>query len=240
MECKQLSDLKIKIFADGANKPEMLEMYANPFIQGLTTNPTLMREAGIQDYSAFAQDMLALIKDKPISFEVFADDFLEMERQAHEIANWGDNVYVKIPITNTQQKPSYPLIAKLATQRIKMNITAVMTLGQVRELLNHLTPELPSYISIFAGRIADTGRDPIPLIKQAVTLCQRLESCEIIWASPREFLNIFQADECGCHIITVKNAMLQKMGLIGYDLEQYSLDTIKMFYDDAKLAGYWL
>jgi transaldolase len=235
---KNVNDLTIQIFADGADKTGMLEMYAKPFIKGLTTNPTLMKKAGIADYRAFAKDMLTIIKDKPISFEVFSDDFREMERQALEIASWGENVYVKIPVTNTQQTPAYDLIEKLSSRQVKLNVTAIMTLSQVRDVVAALHPETPSYVSVFAGRIADTGRDPVPLMTEAVNLLRVNPKAELIWASPRELLNIFQADEIGCHIITVTNDILKKLDLVGYDLDTYSLDTVKMFYHDALVAGY--
>lgn len=235
---KTVNDLKVKIFADGADKAGMLEMYNKPFIKGLTTNPTLMNKAGISEYSVFAKDILSIIKDKSLSFEVFSDDFDEMERQALEIASWGDNVYVKIPITNTKQESSCPLIKRLVSKNVKLNITAMMTLDQVRDVLAVLSPDVPSYISIFAGRIADTGYDPVPLMREAVTLIKINPKAELIWASPRELLNIFQADEIGCQIITVTNDILKKLALVGYDLDQYSLDTVKMFYKDAQSAGF--
>ena len=237
---KKLEQLSIKIFADGADKAGMFEMNAKPYIKGLTTNPTLMHKAGIQNYKAFAQDVLAEIKDKPISFEVFTDDFAEMERQAHEIASWGDNIYIKIPVTNTQQQTSYALIKKLAAHKIKLNVTALMTLVQVRDVVDALDPHVPSYVSVFAGRIADTGRDPVPLMKTAVELLAVAPAAELIWASPRELLNIFQADEIGCHIITVTNDILKKLALLDYDLDAYSLDTVKMFYKDAVATGFEL
>ena len=237
---KTVEQLKIKIFADGADKASMIEMNAQPQIQGLTTNPTLMRKAGIRDYKAFAKEVLSVIKEKPISFEVFADDFIEMEHQAREIASWGDNVYIKIPVTNTRQEASYALIKKLANQNIKLNVTAIMTLSQVRDVVNSLNPHVPSYVSVFAGRIADTGRDPVPLMTAAIELLKIAPAAELIWASPRELLNIFQADEIGCHIITVTPDLLKKLSLVGYDLTHYSLDTVKMFYNDALAAGFSL
>lgn len=233
-----LAELKVRIFADGADKSGMVEMAKKPFIQGLTTNPTLMRKAGIADYRAFAIDVLKAIPDKPISFEVFSDEFDEMEKQAREIASWGHNVYVKIPITNTRREPAYRLIERLAKQNIKLNITAVMTLAQVRGVVKVLEPEVPSYVSVFAGRIADTGRDPVPLMAEAVKLLKVRPNAELIWASPRELLNIFQADAIGCHVITVTNDVLKKLDLVGKDLDDYSLDTVKMFFRDASSAGY--
>ena len=235
---KTINDLKVKIFADGADKKTMLDMYGRSYIQGLTTNPTLMKKAGISDYRAFCKDILSVIKDKPLSFEVFSDDFDEMERQAHEIASWGKNVYVKIPITNTKKETCFGLLAKLSKNEIKVNVTALMTLEQVKGVAEVLEPSVPSYVSVFAGRIADTGRDPLPLISAAVELLRKLPSSELIWASPRELLNIFQADEIGCQIITVTNDILNKLDKVGYDLEEYSLDTVKMFRSDAISAGY--
>ena len=237
---KTVEQLKVKIFADGADKADMLEMYEKPFIKGLTTNPTLMKKAGISDYRAFCKDILTSIKDKPLSFEVFSDDFLEMERQALEIASWGENVYVKIPVTNTKQEPCYALVKKLAEQKVKLNVTALMTLEQVRDVIASLNPDIPSYVSVFAGRVADTGIDPVPMMAKAVGMLKVAPAAELIWASPRELLNIFQADEVGCQVITVTNDILKKLSLVGYDLEQYSLDTVQMFYNDAVAAGYKL
>ncbi|MHB9097313.1 MAG: transaldolase [Syntrophales bacterium] len=237
---KKVEELKVKIFADGADKTGMLEMYAKPYIKGLTTNPTLMKKAGITDYRAFCKDILTSIKDKPLSFEVFSDDFAEMERQAMEIASWGENVYVKIPVTNTKKAACYSLVRKLASQKVKLNVTAIMTLAQVRDVLASLDPNVPSYISVFAGRIADTGRDPVPLMVGAVEILKAAPAAELIWASPRELLNIFQANEIGCHVITVTNDILKKLTLVSYDLDEYSLDTVKMFYNDAMAAGFQL
>ncbi len=233
-----LEDLKIKVFADGADKAGMLEMNANPFIKGLTTNPTLMRKAGISDYEAFARDILKDVTEKPLSLEVFSDDFDEMERQALKIASWAANVYVKIPITNTKREPSYNLIRKLAERGVKLNVTALMTLDQVRDTVASLVPSVPSYISVFAGRIADTGVDPLPLMTKSLEIMAKNPAAELIWASPRELLNIFQADSIGCHVITVTNDILKKLSLYRYDLSDYSLDTVKMFYSDAVKAGY--
>jgi transaldolase len=237
---KTITDLQIKIFADGADKAGMLEMYNKPFIKGFTTNPTLMNRAGIKDYQAFAKDILRSIPDRPISFEVFSDDFAEMERQALEISSWGENVYVKIPITNSKQEPSYTLIKRLSSQKVKLNVTAIMTLVQIINLLSVLDARVPSYVSVFAGRIADTGRDPVPLMAAAVELLRVNPEAELIWASPRELLNIFQADAIGCQVITVTNDILKKLSLVGYDLNEYSLDTVKMFYNDALAAGFQL
>lgn len=235
---KKLKALKVKIFADGADKAGMLEMASKPFIKGLTTNPTLMRKAGITNYKCFALDVLKDIPKKAISFEVFSDDFAEMERQADEIASWGDNVYVKIPVTNTKREVAYHLIERLAKKKVKLNVTAIMTLAQVRDVVARLDPGVASYVSVFAGRIADTGRDPVPLMAAAVELLKTNSQAELIWASPRELLNIFQADAIGCQVITVTNDLLKKLELVGKDLDDYSLDTVKMFYVDAKAAGY--
>lgn len=237
---KEVKDLKVKIFADGADKVGMLEMYGKSYIKGLTTNPTLMKKAGIADYRAFCKDILTHIKDKPLSFEVFSDDFAEMERQAMEIASWGENVYVKIPVTNTKQETCYALVKKLGAQKVKMNVTAIMTLTQVLDVVAALNPTIPSYVSVFAGRIADTGRDPVPMMAAAAEMLKMAPAAELIWASPRELLNIFQADAIGCQVITVTNDILKKLSLVGYELEKYSLDTVKMFYADATSAGYKL
>jgi transaldolase len=233
-----IQKLKIKIFADGADLNSMLEMSQKPFIKGLTTNPTLMRKAGIQDYKKFALEVLENIKDKPISFEVFSDDFNEMRVQALEIASWADNVYVKIPVTNTKSESSAELIHDLSNQGVKINATALMTLDQVKTISNALNQNIPNYISIFAGRIADTGRDPVPIMTEAVAMLAKNHLTELIWASPRELLNVFQANEIGCHIITATSDILNKLKLVDYNLEKYSLDTVKMFYEDAKAASY--
>ena len=235
---KKINDLKVKIFADGADKTGMLEMASKSFIKGLTTNPTLMRKAGITSYKDFALDILSVVKDKPISFEVFSDDFNEMKRQALEIASWGENVYVKIPVMNTKKEPAYDLVSKLSDQNVKLNVTALMTNIQVKDVVERLNASVPSYISVFAGRVADTGIDPVPQMKSAVDIIRVNPKIELIWASPRELLNIFQADEIGCQIITVTNDVLKKLELIGKNLDEYSLDTVKMFYNDAKSAGY--
>ena len=237
---KTIDHLKVKIFADGALKNEMLDMHQKTFIKGLTTNPTLMNKAGIKDYRAFCKDILTVIKDKPLSFEVFSDDFSDMERQALEIASWGDNVYVKIPITNTKGESCYALVKKLVDKKVKLNITAMMTLDQVSNVVSVLDKDVAAYISIFAGRIADTGRDPIPMMQSALDMMKAKPLSELIWASPRELLNIFQADQIGCHIITVTHDILKKLALVDYDLDKYSLDTVKMFYNDAVVAGYKL
>jgi len=235
-----IQQLHVKIFADGADKAGMLEMASRPYIAGLTTNPTLMRKAGVADYRAFAREIVNAIPDRPLSFEVFSDDFAEMERQAHEIASWGAQVYVKIPVTNTRGEPAYGLVRRLSKAGVKLNVTALMTLAQVRDVSAALIGNVSSYISVFAGRVADTGRDPVPLMAAAVELIQPYPEQELIWASPRELLNIFQADAIGCHIITVTNDVLNKLSLVGKDLADYSLDTVKMFYRDAQQAGYKL
>jgi transaldolase len=233
-------NLKVKLFADGADRAGMLEMYAKPYIQGFTTNPTLMRKAGITDYRAFARDILQAIPDRPISFEVFTDEFDEMERQAREISSWGSNVYTKIPITNTRGEASREVIRRLSQSGIRLNITALLTLEQVRTTVEDVRGGGPCYISVFGGRIADTGRDPIPLMAAAVQLLTLAPNAELIWASPRELLNIFQADAIGCHVITVTNDILKKLSLVSRELAQMSLDTVRMFYNDAQQAGFKL
>ncbi len=235
-----LTRLKVRLFADGADKAGMLEMYRNPHIQGFTTNPTLMRKAGITNYTAFAREILEAIPDRPISLEVFADDFEDMERQARMIAGWGTNVYVKIPITNTRQESSIPLVESLSQAGIKVNVTALMTLGQVRAVSTAIQGGAPACVSVFAGRIADTGRDPVPMMAAAVELLSDNPNAELIWASPRELLNVFQADSIGCHIITATNDILKKLSLVGKDLNSYSLDTVKMFHGDAMASGFSL
>ncbi len=237
---KTLGELHIKIFADGAERESMMALAANPLIKGFTTNPTLMCKAGITDYASFARDIASAIKDRPLSFEVFSDDFAEMERQARIIASWGKNVYVKIPITNTQREPSYALIKRLASDGIQLNVTAVFTIAQVEGTIAALSPDVPAIISIFAGRIADTGRDPLPLMKEAKALLASFPRFELLWASPREFLNIFHAEEAGADIITVTPDLLKKAEKIGYSLDDFSVETVKMFYDDGKKAGFVL
>lgn len=236
----RIEELKIKIFADGADRAGMLEMYAKSYIRGFTTNPTLMRKAGITDYRAFARDILQAIPDRPISFEVFSDEFKEMERQAQEIAGWAPNVYVKIPITNSRGEVSNALVSRLTQGGVKVNVTAMMTLAQVREMAERLQGGAPSYVSVFAGRIADSGRDPVPIMAAAVELLRPVPNAELLWCSPRELLNIFQADAIGCHIITVTNDILRKLDNVGKDLDEFSLDTVKMFREDAVRAGYRL
>jgi transaldolase len=233
--------LSVKIFADGADLAGMLELYRKPYIKGFTTNPTLMRKAGISDYRGFARDVLAAIPDRPISFEVFSDEFPEMERQASEIANWGANVYVKIPVTNTRGESAAPLVRRLSHRGVKLNVTALLPLEQVREIVAALAGGAPSCISVFAGRMADTGVDPVPVMREALTILRNsAPKSELIWASPRELLNIFQADAIGCHIITVTHDILKKLSLVGRDLKDYSLDTVKMFHADAEHAGFAL
>jgi transaldolase len=230
--------LRVKIFADGAEKAGILEMYSNPLIAGFTTNPTLMRKAGIKDYEGFARDILSVIHDRPISFEVFSDEFIEMEHQARAIASWGDNVYVKIPITNTKGASSVELIKKLTSVGVKINVTAMMTKSQVEMVVPILAKGQGSYVSVFAGRIADSGRDPIPMMKEIVVYLKKYPKVELIWASPRELLNLFHADQIGCHIITMTNDLLKKIPLIGKDLNEFSIETVRMFYNDAVSAGY--
>lgn len=237
---KRVEELTVKIFADGAEKAGMLEMYAKPYIKGFTTNPTLMHKAGLTDYRAFAREIVEAIPDRPISFEVFSDEFGDMERQAREIATWGDNVYVKIPVTNTRREPAYDLVRRLSNEGIKLNITAIMTVDQVSNVVEAVKEGAPSCISVFAGRIADTGRDPVPLMAECVDILKAAPAAELIWASPRELLNIMQADGIGCHIITVTNDILKKLTLVGKDLSDYSLDTVKMFFDDGRKAGFTL
>jgi transaldolase len=218
----------------------MLELYRQPYIRGFTTNPTLMRKAGVTDYERFALEILQHIPDRPISFEVFADDELEMERQAHKIARWASNVYVKIPVTNTRGEPMYDLIRRLSADGIHVNATALLALDQVRHVAKALKGGAPAYISVFAGRVADTGRDPVPLMKSALELMAPAPNAQLVWASPRELLNIFQADEIGCHIITVTSDVLKKISLIGKDLHEFSLETVRMFHDDAARSRYTL
>lgn len=237
---KTLEALKVKIFADGAEMEGILALYRNPLITGFTTNPTLMAKIGIPDYEKFSREMLEHISDRPISFEVFSDEFDEMERQARKIASWGKNVYVKIPVTNTRRESSAALIQKLAADGVQLNVTALMTLEQVDWVSKALKDHAPSYISVFAGRIADTGRDPMPMMKEAVEMMSVYKTQELIWASPRELLNVFHADEVGCHVITVTHDILKKLALVGKDLDEYSLDTVKMFRDDAVKAGFRL
>ncbi len=234
-----LLNLKVKVFADGADKPGMLTLYANSLIKGLTTNPTLMKKAGITDYESFAKEILRHIKDKPISFEVFSDEFAEMRRQALKIAAWQNNVYVKIPITNTRGESSLGLVRDLAKEGVRLNVTAILTLDQVRGVAEALNPAVPAVVSVFAGRIADTGVDPEPLMRASGCLLQSQPKAELLWASVREVLNIFQAEACGCQIITVPHDIINKaMKMVGAELSLISLDTVKMFAQDAAAAGF--
>ena len=234
-----LQKLSVKLFADGADKAGILSLNANPLIQGMTTNPTLMRKAGISDYEAFAKEILQSVTTKPISFEVFSDEFAEMKRQALKIAAWGRNVYVKIPITNTRSESTLPLIQELGAQGVQLNITAILTLDQVRGVSEALNPLVPSVVSVFAGRIADTGVDPEPLMRASGALLHNQPKAELLWASVREVLNIFQADTCGCKIVTVPHDILSKaIKMTGLDLAALSLDTVKMFATDAQAAGF--
>jgi transaldolase len=236
-----LSDLKVQIYADGADKAGILDLYAKPYIKGLTTNPTLMNKAGIKDYEAFARDILQTVTAKPISLEVFSDDFSEMKRQALKIAGWGKNVYVKIPITNSRGESSIPLIRELAQQKVQLNITAILTLAQVRDVAAALNPAIPSVVSVFAGRIADTGVDPMPLMRECRALLKCQPKAELLWASVREVINILQAEACGCDIVTVQHDILAKAAkLLGMDLTALSLDTVQMFARDAAAAGFKL
>ncbi len=237
---KTVDQLKVKIFADGADKAGMLEMYRKPFVKGFTTNPTLMRKAGVSDYETFAKDIIAAIPDRSISFEVFADDFTEMERQARRIAPWGKNISVKIPITNTKGESAIPLVKKLSQDGVALNVTAMFTLKQVQDVVDAVKGGAPCFVSVFAGRVADTGRDPVPLMAEAVRILRAAPNTALIWASPRELLNVFQADDIGCHVITVTNDIIKKLSLVGKDMDQYSLETVKMFYDDGKAAGFTL
>jgi transaldolase len=238
---RTLKDLKVKIFADGADKKGMLELYASPLIQGLTTNPTLMRKAGLTDFEAFARDILTGITDKPLSLEVFSDEFSEMKRHAQKINAWGKNVYVKIPITNTRNESALPLIKELANDGVKLNVTAILTLEQVRGVAAALNPKTPAVVSVFAGRIADTGVDPSGIMVESKKILKNLPHAELLWASVREVLNIFQANDCGCDIVTVPHDILAKgIKMAGMDLGELSLDTVKMFANDAKAAGFSL
>lgn len=236
-----LEKLPIKIFADGADLEGITELYRKPFIQGLTTNPTLMRKVGATDYEAFARSVLKVVTDKPISFEVFSDEFPEMRRQALKIRDWQDNVYVKIPITNTRAESAIELIRDLAAEGVKLNVTAILTREQVQAVAGALKPEVPSVVSVFAGRVADTGVDPMPLMKESLEMTSALPRAELLWASVREVLNIFQAADCGCHIVTVPHDILAKATKLGgMDLAELSLDTVRMFYADAVAAGFKL
>jgi transaldolase len=233
-------DLGIRIFADGADRPGIAELAAKPWIRGFTTNPTLMRKAGVEDYESFARDVLKLVPDRPISFEVFSDEEDEMKAQARLISSWGENVYVKIPVTNTRGQSSRSIVSELAAEGIKLNVTAMMTLDQVKEVSGWLADGPPAFVSVFAGRIADTGRDPMPIMAAAVEALERYPNLELIWASPREVLNLVQAEAVGCHIITVVHDVLAKLDNLGRDLDEFSLDTVRMFFRDGESAGYTL
>jgi transaldolase len=237
---KVLDNLKVKIFADGADLDGISALAAKPWIKGITTNPTLMRRAGITDYAAFAKSLLDRVKDKPISFEVFSDEFGEMERQALEIRSWGENVYVKLPVTNTKAEFSGPLISRLSKKGVKVNVTAILPLEDVKRVCDSLRGGAPACVSVFAGRIADAGVDPLPIMKASVELAATVPGCEVIWASPRELLNVVQADAIGCHIITVTEDILKKLSTLGKDLAEFSLDTVKMFRNDALACGFKL
>jgi transaldolase len=236
---KPVSDLQVQIFADGADKASMLELYRHPYIKGFTTNPTLMRATGVADYQGFALDVLAAIPDRPVSLEVFADEEPEMEEQARHIAAWGKNVFVKVPVMRTNGAPTYDLIRHLSGDGIQMNVTALLTLEQVRSVCGALQGRAPAYVSVFAGRIADTGRDPVPLMREAVTMVNDV-GAQLMWASPRELLNVFQADEVGCHVITATTDILKKLSLVGKDLHEFSQETVQMFRRDAVKSGYSL
>ena len=239
MSQKLLLDLPIKIFADGADRAGIEELYQKPFIRGLTTNPTLMRQVGISDYAVFARQILEVVREKPISFEVFSDEFPEMRRQARIISQWQKNVYVKIPITNTRRESAIPLIKELAGEGIQLNVTAVLTKAQVEAVAEVLAPQIPAVVSVFAGRIADTGVDPVPMMKESLKLLSGLPATEVLWGSVREVLNIFQAAACGCHIVTVPHDILAKViKLGGMDLDALSLDTVRMFRNDAVATGF--
>ncbi|ACB77255.1 transaldolase [Opitutus terrae] len=238
---RSLNELKIKIYADGADKVGILDLYAKPYIQGLTTNPTLMRKAGVKDYEAFARDVLKTVTTKPLSLEVLSDDFAEMRRQAEKLAGWGRNVFVKIPITNSRGESSVPLIRDLAAAGVQLNVTALLTLEQVRAVVGALNPEIASVVSIFAGRVADAGEDPVPVMREALTILRSQPKSELLWASVREVYNLIQAESCGCHIITVTHDILAKADkMLGMDLAALSLDTVRMFSRDAAEAGYAL
>lgn len=235
-----MTPLRVHLYADGADVRDMIAARDAGIVKGFTTNPTLMRRCGVTDYEAFAREALAAIGELPISFEVFADDFESMEAQAKRIATWGEGVFVKIPVMNTIGASSIPLIARLSAAGVKLNVTAVMTLEQVRAITEALAENVPAIVSVFAGRIADTGRDPVPLMREALAIVRTKSLARLLWASPRELLNVIQADECGCDIITITSDLLRKLGGVGRPLEEVSLDTVKMFYDDAVAAGYRL
>jgi transaldolase len=236
---KTIADLNIQIFADGADKASMLELYRQPIIKGFTTNTTLMRASGVTDYEEFARDVLASIPDRPISFGVITDELTQIEEEAKHIALWGRNVFVKVPVMTTRGEPTYDLVRSLSGEGVQLNITALLTLEQVRGVCGALQGGVPAYVSVFAGRIADTGRDPVPLMREAANMVDEVNA-QLIWASPRELLNIFQADDTGCHVITVTNDILKKLPLVGKDLHQLSRETVEMFHRDAVRSGYSL
>ena len=231
-------EFRVKLFLDGADLDEMKRAYTESYVSGFTTNPTLMRRGGVTDYELFARQAIEAIPDLPLSFEVFSDDFDDMELEARKIASWGGFTYVKIPITNTRGQSSLPLIQRLADDGLRINVTAIMTLGQVQGSANALNPEVPSIVSVFAGRVADTGVDPLPLMRNSAAILEPLPRAELLWASPRELLNLFHADQCGCDIITATGDIVKKLGLVGKDPEEFSLETVQMFYNDAQAAGY--
>jgi transaldolase len=233
-----LPQFRIKLYADGADLSGMIEEYKKGIVSGFTTNPTLMKKAGVTSYEEFAKAALLTIPDLPISFEVFSDDLLEMEREARKIGSWGDNVYIKIPVTNTKGESTAPLIKKLSHNGFKLNVTAILKSEQVKVVAGALSPETPSIVSVFAGRIADTGVDPIPILKESAKILKVNPKSELLWASTRELLNLVQAESCGCHIITITNDILKKVSLVGKDLSELSLETVQMFYNDAQSAGY--
>ena len=233
-----LAALKVRIFADGADSAAIASLAARPYVAGFTTNPTLMRKAGVADYRAFAKEVLGIVGERPVSFEVIADELAEMERQAREIGSWGQNVYVKVPVTNTRREPALDLIRRLSADGVQLNVTALLTLDQVRDVSDALGTGTPSSISLFAGRLADTGRDPVPVMAEAVKLLSPRPNQQLVWASPREVLNVFQADVAGCHIITMTRDLLDKLSLVGKDPDEFSLETVQMFHRDARAAGY--
>jgi transaldolase len=236
---KTIADLRVKIFGDGADKASMLDLYRQPFIKGFTTNPTLMRATGVADYQGFARDVLASIPDRPISFGVIADEMAQIEDEARHIASWGRNVFVKVPVMTTRGEPTDKIVRELSADGVQLNVTALLTLEQVRSVCRALRGGTPAYVSVFAGRIADTGRDPLPVMREAASMVSDVNA-ELIWASPRELLNVFQADDAGCHVITVTNDILKKLSLVGKDLHQLSRETVEMFHRDAVKSGYSL
>ncbi|HUK22877.1 MAG TPA: transaldolase [Gemmatimonadales bacterium] len=238
VESRTLAGLNIAVYADGADLKDMVEAYSSGLVHGFTTNPTLMRKAGVSDYEAWAKSILEVIRDLPISFEVLADEFGEMERQALIMSRWGQNVFVKIPITNTHGESSIPLVKRLVREQVKVNVTALMTVRHVEAVMGVLSPKIPAIVSVFAGRIADTGRDPVPIMRRAAKLVRQNPNARLLWASPREVFNVYQADECGCHIITATKPVLDKLPMRGMDLDQLSRETVNMFYTDARAAGY--